>query len=163
MIHRDYASSPRNPSIPPSSFWAQRSAQPVGINKRVLSECIRIVIVAVGSAPILAYGRFAHRLRWAAAQTCLGISSPNPFFASRLFKKLSQQSIPIPNQKGPLLRSLNLFLRDPLFPDIRTIAHRRQPAIADDRQLEQLRLFHQSVQNGVPALRIGNHALAECL
>ena len=35
-----------NPSIPPSSFWAQRSAQPVGINKRVLLKCIRIVIVA---------------------------------------------------------------------------------------------------------------------
>ena len=43
-----------NPSIPPSSFWAQRSAQPVGINKRVLSKCIGIVIVAVGSDPILA-------------------------------------------------------------------------------------------------------------
>ena len=53
-----------NPSIPPSSFWAQRSAQPVGINKRVLSKCIRIVIVAFGSAPILAYRRFAYGIRW---------------------------------------------------------------------------------------------------
>ena len=50
-----------NPSIPPSSFWAQRSAQPAGINKNVLLKCVRIVIVAFGSAPILDYGRFAHR------------------------------------------------------------------------------------------------------
>ena len=53
-----------NPSIPPSSFWAQRSAQPVGIHTDILSECIRIVIVAFGFSPILAYGRFAHGLRW---------------------------------------------------------------------------------------------------
>ena len=50
-----------NPSIPPSSFWAQRSAQPVGINENILSKYIRIVIVAFGFSPILAYGRFAHR------------------------------------------------------------------------------------------------------
>ena len=49
-----------NPSIPPSSFWAQRSAQPAGIHKNVLLKYIRIVIVAFGSAPILAYERFAH-------------------------------------------------------------------------------------------------------
>ena len=53
-----------NPSIPPSSFWAQRSAQPVGIPTDILSKCIRIVIVAFGFSPILAYGRFAHGLRW---------------------------------------------------------------------------------------------------
>ena len=35
-----------NPSIPPSSFWAQRSAQPAGIYIEILSKCIRIVIVA---------------------------------------------------------------------------------------------------------------------
>ena len=46
MVHRDYASSPRHPSIPPSSFWAQRSAQPAGIHKRILLKCVRIVIVA---------------------------------------------------------------------------------------------------------------------
>ena len=78
-----------NPSIPPSSFWSQRSAQPVGINKKVLSECIGIVIVAFGSAPILAF-LFALR-----AWVTLGISSPNPrqgtspldpMFASRGFK-----------------------------------------------------------------------------
>ena len=35
-----------NPSIPPSSFWAQRSAQPAGIYTDILLKCIRIVIVA---------------------------------------------------------------------------------------------------------------------
>ena len=30
---------------------------------------------------------FAWGLRWAAAQTCLGISSPNPAFASRRFER----------------------------------------------------------------------------
>ena len=39
---------PRKIRISPSSFWAQRSAQPVGINKKVLSKCIRISIVASG-------------------------------------------------------------------------------------------------------------------
>ena len=84
-MHRDHASSPRLSEYSLSSFWVQRSAQPAGINKSVLLECIRISIVAFGSAEILAYRRFAHRLRRAAAQTCLGISSPNPFFASRRF------------------------------------------------------------------------------
>ena len=37
-----------NPSIPPSSFWAQRSAQLVGICEKILSECIRISMVAFG-------------------------------------------------------------------------------------------------------------------
>ena len=84
------------PSIPPSSFWAQRSAQPAGIHKNVLSKCIRIVIVAFGSAPILDYRRFAHGLRWAAAQTCLRDFIPQtPFFASRGFKILNQQSAPL--------------------------------------------------------------------
>ena len=79
-----------NPSIPPSSFWAQRSAQPVGINKRVLSKCIRIVIVAFGFSPIPGYFRFAIGLRWAAAQTCLRDFIPQtPFFASRGFKILN--------------------------------------------------------------------------
>ena len=50
-----------------------------------------------GPSPILAYWRFAHGIRWAAAQTCLGISSPNPrqgtspldpIHASRLSKPL---------------------------------------------------------------------------
>ena len=45
--------------VPPQSLWAQRSAQPVGIHKRVLLECIRIVIVAFGSAPIPDDFRFA--------------------------------------------------------------------------------------------------------
>ena len=81
----------------------------------ILLMCIRIVIVAFGSSPILAYGRFAHKLRWAAAQTCLGISSPNPFFASRLFKKLSQLSVPIANEKGSRLCSFPfLFIRQAL-------------------------------------------------
>jgi hypothetical protein len=83
---------------PPSSFWAQRSAQPVGINIKVLSKCIRIVIVAFGSAPIPDNGRFAHGLRWAAAQTRLGTLSPAPFFASRGFKFLSRLSVPFANQ-----------------------------------------------------------------
>ena len=48
-----------NPSIPPSSFWAQRSAQPAGIHTDILSKCIRIVIVAFGSSPIPGYFRFA--------------------------------------------------------------------------------------------------------
>ena len=51
-----------NSLIPP-----QRSAQPVEIHKRVLSKCIRIVIVAFGSAPILAYRHFAIRHVRAAA------------------------------------------------------------------------------------------------
>ena len=48
----------------PYSPKAQRSAQPVGIPTDILSKCIRIVIVAFGFSPILAYGRFAHGLRW---------------------------------------------------------------------------------------------------
>ena len=50
-----------NPSIPPSSFWAQRSAQPVGINKRALLKCIRIVIVAYRLRSDSCLWRFAHR------------------------------------------------------------------------------------------------------
>ena len=42
-----------------------------------------IAIVAFGSAAILAWA-LREWGRWAAAQTCLGISSPNPFLASRL-------------------------------------------------------------------------------
>ena len=97
-----------NPSIPPSSFWAQRSAQPAGIHKNVLSKCIRIVIVAFGSAPIPDNFRSAHGLRWAAAQTCLRDFIPQtPFFASRLSKKLSQLNIPITNQTLRRLFSLS--------------------------------------------------------
>ena len=48
-----------HPSIPPSSFWAQRSAQPAGIYIDILLKCIRIVIVAFGSAPIPDNFRFA--------------------------------------------------------------------------------------------------------
>ena len=51
--------------------------------------CIRIVIVAFGSAPILDAFRFAIRLRWAAAQTRLRDFIPQtPFFALRGFKPL---------------------------------------------------------------------------
>ena len=96
---RDYASSPRNPN-PPYSPRPQRSAELVGVCAEILSKYIRIVIVAFGSAPILDYRRFAHGLRWAAAQTCLRDFIPQtPFFASRLSKKLSQQSVPIPHKK----------------------------------------------------------------
>ena len=60
MVYRDYASSLRPSEYsPPSSFWTQRSAQLVRINESVLSECIRIVIVAFGSAPIPDDFRFA--------------------------------------------------------------------------------------------------------
>ena len=94
-----------NPSIPPSSFWAQRSAQPVGVHTDILSKCIRIVIVAFGSAPILAYRCFAHRLRWAATQTRLRDFIPQtPFFASRGFKILNQLNIPTVATKSPSFR-----------------------------------------------------------
>ena len=53
-----------NPSIPPSSFWAQRSAQPVGINKRVLSKCIRIVIVAFGARETRIVAMYHRSLRF---------------------------------------------------------------------------------------------------
>ena len=39
--------------------------------RKTLSDFTGISIVASGSAEILGYGRFAHGLRWAAAQTCL--------------------------------------------------------------------------------------------
>ena len=60
-----------NPSIPPSSVWAQRSAQPVGINKRVLLKCIRIVIVAYR---LRSDSRIFSLRDW----VTMGISSPYP-------------------------------------------------------------------------------------
>ena len=38
-------------------------------------------LLAIPDIPIHGYGRVAHELRWAAAQTCLGISSPLLRFA----------------------------------------------------------------------------------
>ena len=68
-----------NPSIPPSSFWAQRSAQPAGIHKNILSKCIRIVIVAFGSAPIPDNFRFAIRyVRAAALKPAWGFHPQTP-------------------------------------------------------------------------------------
>ena len=139
MVHRDYASSPRPSEYSPSSFWAQRSAQPAGIHKNVLSKCIRIVIVAFGSAPILDYRRFAHGLRWAAAQTCLRDCIPQtPFFASRSFKILSQQSVPKEKQAAFAvcffeLNFLFLSVHDPLRDN-----HHRQPSIQAHPYTESL-------------------------
>ena len=96
--------------VPPYSPKAQRSAQPVGINTKILSKCIRIRIGAFGFSLILAYLRFAHGLRWAAAQTRLRDFIPQtPFFASRLSKMLSQQSIPIAHQKSGFPKEAAFF------------------------------------------------------
>ncbi|MBQ4265461.1 MAG: hypothetical protein IJB85_08125, partial [Clostridia bacterium] len=52
---------------------------------KFFQSCVRIKSVAFGSCLILAYLALRAWKRWAAAQTCLGTLSPDPFFASRRF------------------------------------------------------------------------------
>ena len=99
MVHRDYASSLRPSEYFPSSFWAQRSAQPAGINKSVLSERIRIVIVAFGSAPIPDDFRFAtgYDGGFHPHTPDKGLRPLTSYSLRVCFKMLSQISIPFTN------------------------------------------------------------------
>ena len=71
-----------------AEVYQQRNAQPVEIEEEILSILYqnRNCRLRLRSDSRLSL-RFALRKRWAAAQTRLGISSPAPFFASRLSKQ----------------------------------------------------------------------------